>query len=228
MKKIIVLLFASFFSYSSVNAADFKMPEFNLPDIDLNGTIGIGVTSNLGHASGTEDQDDNRQDPGKVRESGVFVDDAVGIFAELNFGDRISVGVSYLAEDVQTPQAENVKNGSTNSVKAAFSDITTTYVRLNVIGGFYLKAGIVDGDILTQEKVTTSSQSAASNIKDQDLSGETMGVGHVYEHDNGLQLRTELMFADYDTFKATDTTGDVYTVDKLEHLQASVWIAKAF
>ena len=55
-----------------------------------------------------------------------------------------------------------------------------------------------------------------------------MGVGHVYEHDNGLQLRTELMFADYDTFKATDTTGDVYTVDKLEHLQASVWIAKAF
>lgn len=228
MKKILILLVATFFSYSTISvAAGFKMPtlpDFNLPDI--NGTVGIGVTSNLGHAEGTEEQNDEA-DIMITKESGVFVDDSMGVFAELNLGDRISVGISYLADDLQTPEATNEKVGSLNTVKAAFSDITTGYVRLNVIGGFYLKAGLVEGDILTGENVTTSSQSG-STVPDQDLKGDTFGIGHMYENDAGFQLRTELMYSDYDNFKVTDTSGDIYTVTKLESLQASIWVAKAF
>ena len=227
MKKILIVLFATFFSYSNANSADFKMPEFNLPDIDFNGTIGVGYTSNLGHAEGTEDQDDARQEPGTIKESGVFVDDAMGIFAEINLHDIFSIGVSYLADDVATPEASNTKTGSTNTIKAEFADITTIYARVNLIGGFYVKAGIVEGDIVTGENVTTNSQSG-STVPDQDLDGTTYGIGHLYEHDNGIQLRTELLYADYDTFAVTDTSGDKYTVDTLEHLQASVWLAKAF
>jgi hypothetical protein len=228
MKKILILLFATFFSYSNLSvAADFKMPklpEFNLPNI--NGTIGIGATTNLGHAKGSE-TGNSTTNTHVVKEGGVFVDDSMTVFAELNLGDRISLGVQYLADDLATPESENTKNGSKNTLKATFSDITTMYARLNVIGGFYIKAGFVEGDIETLENVTTSSQSG-STVPDQDLKGDVLGIGHVYEHDNGLQLRTELMYADYDVFKVTDTSGDIYDITTLESLQASIMVAKAF
>ena len=226
MKKILIALFATFFLYSNANSADFKMPEFNLPDIDFNGTIGVGATSNLGHAKGSE-TGNSTTNTHVVKEGGVFVDDSMTIFAEVNLGDRFAIGVQYLTDDLATPEAENEKNGSTNTLKATFSDITTLYARLNLIGGFYVKGGFVEGDIETLENVTTSSQSG-STVPDQDLEGSVMGIGHVYEHDNGLQLRTELLYADYDGFKVTDTSGDIYDITTLESLQASIMAAKAF
>ena len=81
MKKILIALFATFFLYSNANSADFKMPEFNLPDIDFNGTIGVGATSNLGHAKGSE-TGNSTTNTHVVKEGGVFVDDSMTIFAE--------------------------------------------------------------------------------------------------------------------------------------------------
>ena len=49
--------------------------------------------------------------------------------------------------DMSTPNATNTKNGSTNTVQVDFTDILTAYATIDVVGGFYLKAGAVSGDI---------------------------------------------------------------------------------
>ncbi len=215
MKKLIATIFASIFLFSSHSlAADFGF------------TVGLGVNTHLGHASVTEDQDDTR-DSAKNTEDGVFVDDALGVFAEVNIGDRISVGLDLLAESYSTPEAQNEKNASTNKVQVDFEEIKTFYVRLGLVGGSYLKVGAVSGNIKTNEQMATSSQSAGT-VGDQDLEGTTYGLGYAWTADNGLQVRFEGLYADYNTFSVTDSSGDTYTVNEMEGVTASLKVAKAF
>ena len=61
--------------------------------------------------------------------------------------------------DMSTPEATNTKNGSKNTVQDDFGDMLTAYATIDLVGGFYAKDGIVDGDIMTNEVVSTISQS---------------------------------------------------------------------
>jgi hypothetical protein len=215
MKKLIATIFASIFLFSSHSLA-----------IDLGATIGLSTTKHLGYAEATEDQDDDRG-TGIQKENGMFVDDSSGFFAEINLGDRLSVGMHWLSDDLVTPEATNLRNGNTNTLKATFEDISTAYVQIRLLGGMYAKYGHVDGTILTQENVTTSSQSG-STVPDQDLSGDTFGFGYAWTAENGFQIRAEGMVSDYDTFSMTDTSGDLYTVKDMQGVNATFAIAKAF
>ena len=215
MKKLIATIFASIFLFSShLLAADFGF------------TVGLGVNTHLGYASITEDPDDNRV-TGTHQDDGVFVDDAIGGFVELNIGDRISVGLDVLGEDYKTPEAQNKQNGSTNKIQVDFTEIKTVYARIGLIGGSYFKVGTVSGNIETNETMATSSQSG-STVGDQDLEGTTYGFGYALTHDSGLQVRFEGLYADYNTFAVTDSSGDKYTVNKMEGVTASIKVAKAF
>ena len=215
MKKLIATIFASIFVFSSHSFA-----------ADLGVTVGLGFNTNLGYAEVTEDQDDSRYS-GKQTDDGVFVDDAMGLFAEVNIGERFSVGMDYLADSYSTPEAQNMQNASTNKVQVDFEDIKTLYARIGLVGGSYFKVGQVSGNIVTNEVMATNSQSG-STVGDQDLDGTTYGLGYAWTAGNGFQIRAEGMYADYDTFSVTDSTGDKYTVNKMESVTASVKIAKAF
>ena len=215
MKKLIATIFASIFLFSSHSLA-----------ADLGVTVGFGLNTNLGYAEVTEDQDDSRSS-GKATDDGVFVDDSMGVFAEVNIGERFSVGLDILTDSYGTPEAQNEQNGSTNKVQVDFEDIRTLYVRLGLMGGSYFKLGHVSGNIVTNEVMGTSSQSG-STVGDQDLDGTTYGFGYAWTADNGLQIRAEGLYADYDTFSVTDTSGDKYTVNKMESVTASLKVAKAF
>lgn len=215
MKKLIATIFASIFLFSSHSLA-----------ADLGVTVGLGLNTNLGYAEVTEDQDDSRSS-GKATDDGIFVDDSMGIFAEVNIGERISVGVDILADSYGTPEAQNAQNGSTNKVQVDFSDIRTLYARINLLSGSYFKIGHVSGTIETNETMGTSSQSG-STVGDQDLDGTAYGFGYIWTAENGFQIRAEGMYGDYDTFSVVDTSGDTYTVNKMESLTASLKVAKAF
>ena len=120
MKKLIATIFASVFLFSS-----------SLYAADLGVTVGFGFNTNLGYAEVTEDQDDTRYS-GKETDDGVFVDDAMGVFAEINIGDRFSVGLDYLNDSYSTPEAQNMQSGSTNKVQVDFEDIRTVYARIGI------------------------------------------------------------------------------------------------
>jgi len=196
---------------------------------DANFTLGVGGAQYVAGASVTETQDGGGGaglEASVDKQSGVFADVQSYVFAEIGV-DRFNVGVSYSISDLSTATATNDKNGSVNSVQVDFGDMLTAYVSIDLIGGLYAKAGIVDGDIMTNESVTTSSQSGGT-VPDQDLEGTVGGIGWKHTLDTGLQLRSEILYGSYDNFSVTDTSGDKYAVNGMESLQANVAVAYTF
>ncbi len=197
---------------------------------DANVTIGVGGAQYVSGATVRETQDGSgggsSTAKGSDKESGVFQASTGYVFAEVGV-DRFNVGISLTMSDMSTPNATNTKNGSTNTVQVDFTDILTAYATIDVIGGFYLKAGAVSGDIITNESVNTSSQSG-STVGDQSLEGTVAGLGFKHTLDTGLQLRSEILYGSYDNFSVTDTSNDTYAVSGMESLQANVAVAYAF
>jgi hypothetical protein len=180
MKKIATILAVFCFSYSSANAIEVS---------DLSVTAGISANSAVYGASGKET---NRDESNTVRtiknESGVFTDSHMSGFLELNVGQYVSLGIEHTPDAISTPQNKRVTNVNTNTtVSADFNDLNIAYLKLNVPGGIYLKAGYVETDIDVKE--TMASGSTYNNASTE---GTILGVG--YERlvgDAGLGLRLE-------------------------------------
>lgn len=217
MKKTLITLLVIPFLTVFAKAADIS---------DATLVVGAGGSQYVAGATVKETQDGVAPFNNQNEESGVFADTANYIFGEVSI-DRIAVGVSYNVSGLATPDATNIKNGSTNSIQVDIEDILTAYVSLDVAGGFYVKAGMVDGDIKTNESLTTSS-SASGNIADQTLEGTVMGIGYKHTLDTGLQIRSEALYGEYDNFSVTDDTGDKYDVKSMESLQVNLALAYAF
>ena len=180
MKKLITVLSVFFVFSHSVNAFETS---------DLSVTAGISANSAVYGASGKET---NRAEDNTVKtiknESGVFTDSHMSGFIELNVGEYVSLGIEHTPDTITTPQNDRVTNVNTNTtVSADFNDLNIAYLKLNVPGGIYLKAGYVETDIDVKE--TTASGSTYNNPSTE---GTILGVG--YERlvgDAGLGLRLE-------------------------------------
>ena len=180
MKKLITVLSVFFVFSHSVNAIERS---------DLSVTAGISANSAVYGASGKET---NRAEDNTVKtiknESGVFTDSHMSGFLELNVGQYVSLGIEHTPDAISTPQNKRVTNVNTNTtVSADFNDLNIAYLKLNVPGGIYLKAGYVETDIDVKE--TTASGSTYNNPSTE---GTILGVG--YERlvgDAGLGLRLE-------------------------------------
>jgi len=180
MKKLITILSVFFVFSHSVNAFETS---------DLSVTAGISANSAVYGASGKET---NRAEDNTVKtiknESGVFTDSHMSGFLELNVGQYVSLGIEHTPDAISTPQNKRVTNVNTNTtVSADFNDLNIAYLKLNVPGGIYLKAGYVETDIDVKE--TTASGSTYNNPSTE---GTILGVG--YERlvgDAGLGLRLE-------------------------------------
>ena len=180
MKKLITVLSVFFVFSHSVNAFERN---------DLSVTAGISANSAVYGASGKET---NRAEDNTVKtiknESGVFTDSHMSGFLELNVGQYVSLGIEHTPDAISTPQNKRVTNVNTNTtVSADFNDLNIAYLKLNVPGGIYLKAGYVETDIDVKE--TTASGSTYNNPSTE---GTILGVG--YERlvgDAGLGLRLE-------------------------------------
>ena len=220
MKKTIITLliipFLTVFAKADISDASF--------------TLGLGGAQYVAGASVTETQDGSGGGTSAVKskdkQSGVFADVLTYVFAEVSV-DRFSAGVSYSTSDLSTATATNEKNGSTNSVQVDFADIVTAYATFDIVGGLYAKAGMVSGDIMTNESVTTNSQSGGT-VPNQDLEGTVAGIGWKHTLDTGIQLRSEILYGSYDNFSVTDETDDTYSVTGMESLQANVAVAYTF
>ena len=221
MKKTLIAFLVIPFLTVFSNAAD-------LSDAGL--TIGVGGSQYVAGASGTETQDGGLPASNPVKstdkESGVFEDSAGYVFAEVAI-DKVAIGVSYSLGSLATPNATNTKSGSTNTVQVDIADIITAYATIDLVGGFYLKAGVVDGDIETNESIKTSS-SASGNIADQTLEGTVAGLGYKHTLDTGVQIRSEALYGSYDDFSVTDATGDKYDINSMQSLQVNVALAYVF
>ena len=199
--------------------------------------VNLGVSGNLAvfHATGV-DNDTNTAGTATEKSS----EDATGvagfgsIFIEKTLGDRLTIGLDYVPSALDSETSETVRmdktttdtqTAKTNTVKVAFEDLTTLYVALNITESFYVKAGMAQVDVITKENLATGSE-----YGDTTLDASVFGLGFNNSFDNGMFVRVEGTYMDFDNAKLVSSTNADNTVElnNLEGASGKISIGKSF
>ncbi len=216
MKKILIVIFSSFFMFSLASA-----------EVGIN----VGLSGNLGafSATGTETESDE-----KNKEDAVAAASWTSIFIEKTLGDRLTVGVDYVPSALESETSEvarrdktttDAQTVQTNKIQVDFTDLTTLYVALNVTDNLYIKAGAMQVDVETNETLGTGSKYGNTS-----LDGTMFGVGFDNQMDNGLFIRLEGNYMDFDGVTLTSTTNsdNKASIDDLQGVSAKLSLGKSF
>ena len=217
MKKILTIV-------SVLSLFTFSANAFEVSDVTA--TVGISANQAVYGASGTETNRDESNDVRDVeRESGVFVDSHMSGFLELNMGEFVSLGYEHTPDSISTPENRRITNvNTTTRVSVDFNDLNIAYLKLNIPGGIYVKAGVVSVDLDTKENLGTG-----SSYGNTSMDGIMVGVGGQTDLDNGMFIRAEANFMEFDPVSLTsDTTVNKITLDELNGVSGRVSIGTSF
>ena len=203
-------------------------------------TFAIGFSAAFGAYQGSGTEFEGSLDPREetsIEESGAM--GYSSLFIEMSFADRVTVGASWMMDEVETDLVERTDSTEgddadtgvdegTSSAKAEFSNLTTGYIEVNIWNGLYAKYGIMEMDVETKESLNTDS--AYPNTS---MDGETYGLGWKGSFDNGVFVKTETMMQDWSDIKleatgATGTDNNTSIEASLSGAVATVSIGKAF
>ena len=195
MKKTFLSIISALFIASGVNAADIK--------------FGVSASYLMVDGTGTETQaGDNEKTNGSAsNEVGIG-----SIFIENNFGN-FSVGIDYIPfkADVsskvksrsETDLDAAVSTSVTNQAQAELSNHITIYALYPFSNGTFLKAGVAQVDVETQESLGTGSTYGNDTIY-----GGQIGLG--FGNDN---WRLAVEYTDYETLSLTSSASNKIDAD---------------
>ena len=195
----------------------------------------VGVSGQMGAFAADATETENSQLSTRGEAAGVI--GYGSIFAEKRLPgqlNRLSVGVDYVpyALDSETSEDNRLDETTTttgaavtNSVRLEFEHLLTAYLSLNVTENLYIKAGMTQVDVNTQESLGTGS--AYGNTS---LDGTVYGVGYNYDSDNGMFFRVEGNVMEFDGASLTSTTNadNSVTMSELNGVSGKVSIGKSF
>jgi len=220
MKKIFAILAALFFSTSAYA-------------VDLSSFSGsIGLTGNYG-LYGADGKEENTNSSGVLerttkKDGAAFVDGYASVFAELNFNDNFALGIDYVLGEVDTPKNINSGEGGDDTtdieVEAAFEELTTVYALLKSDIGVYAKIGFSTMDI------DVTSKNAGTYADPGNTDGEQYAIGYEHEADNGVGIRAELAYHEFDSVSANNgaTDKNTITVTNMRGATARLSLVKSF
>ena len=220
MKKIIIsALFMIFGSFSMASA------ELGV-NVGVSGTMGVFE----GSATETEASEVSQKDEGVM---------AVGwgsLFIEKTLGDRIAIGIDYvpgsISSETDTDEVSDLKGKAAGAratgnqkIQVDFEDLTTYYISLNITDNFYVKAGAMEVDVITNEALHTG-----STYGNTSLDGSVYGAGYHKSFDNGMFLRTEALVMEFDGTTMTSSTNsdNKVVVNQLDGASAKISIGRSF
>ena len=225
MKKIITAVAVLLLTTFSAKA----LPELGMFSI----TAGAAANTSVYGASAKTDNFDETDSTiiETDKQSGVFADTHSSQFLELGIGKYVSLGYE-MGEGISTPQNvsnEGNPNGSEQRTSVTFQNLNTTYLKINIPGGAYLKYGTVETDL----DVKTS----RSSYKDVSISGTTIGAGYQRHFgDTGFGIRVEGSYLEFDnavtqdvaTAVITDNGKNVISATNLEGASAKLALTYTF
>jgi len=206
--------------------------------------VGVSVMGAVFEADGasekfTGDHSSNTTTTDRTIKSSDEKEDAEGafalasVFAEFAANDQISFGVSYVPHSSDSEEAVNVQNQeahafsaeATNKVKVSFEDLVTVYALANLNENVYLKAGIMQVELITEESLGTGG--AYGN---DTLEGYTVGLGYNMNYGDGMFVRAEAAYIDIDGTTLTNTNDSTKSVsaDGISGYGAAVSVGKSF
>jgi len=235
MKKIITT--AVFVVFSTISAHAIDLSVFSL-------TAGLAHNQGVFGASAKETNLTDTGGAGHIKnESGVFTDSASSQFVEIGVGQYLSFGYEITPDAYSTPtntsrhsklytvQGDAMANGNNElNVSVDFNDLNTAYVKINIPGGLYLKAGTVETDLDIKE-TRAATGNTYSNVSTE---GTMMGIGYQrFLGETGFGLRFEGNYMELDPVTtnngattASASNGGLNTIDasNMEGVQAKLAI----
>jgi len=226
MKKTLIGLFIAMFSFGSASA-------------DAGVNIGISGNGALFAATATEtDVGPNATE--KNQESELLGVAYASIFVEKELGP-VFIGVDYVPSEIETEEAQSLRNDcgatgthtscnngvftqQTQKVKVEFSDFTTVYAGIRIGETFYAKIGVQTVDLETKETLGTGSEYGNTSID-----GTMMGVGGQANLPNGMFIRGEGTYMDFDAVElVSSNTDNKVRVDGLDGVSAKLSVGISF
>ena len=199
--------------------------------------VNVGISGSAGLFTATGKEVDSST--GSIPASETHNDSEHGeaawgsIFIEKTLGDRFAIGIDYVPASLETETTEsnriddvlNVATAKENKIQIDFEDLTTVYIALNVTENAYIKAGIAQVDVITNENLATGS--AYGNTE---LDGTVFAVGYNKDFDNTMFLRVEGSYMDFDGASLTSTTNsdNKVTLNSLDGVSGKISIGKSF
>ena len=226
MKKIILTLFLGLFMFISKASAELGI------NIGLSGQLGLYAATATEFDEGTNG---TTTGPDETNKESEFLGLGYGsVFVEKTLGDYLLVGIDYVPTALESETSETVveditnsltSTSKTNKVQVDFEDLTTYYIGLNLgDSGAYVKAGIVTVDVITNESLGTG-----STYGNTDLDGTLIGLGYNKGFDNGLFVRAEGAYTEFDGASLTSsTTVNKITLNSLDGVTGKISIGKSF
>ena len=198
MKKTFLSIISALFIASSVNAADF--------------TFGVSAAYTMIDGTGTETTRDSLQKNSGSASNNV----AIGsIFVENNFGN-FSLGIDYIPfkadvsdkvkKRTDTSGAADVASEADTgdyTAQAELSNHITVYALYPFANGMFVKAGVAQVDVETQESLNSGSTYGNDTIY-----GGQIGVGF-----GNSNWRFALEYTDYETLSLTSNASNKIDAD---------------
>tara|TARA_B100000575_G_C23004988_1_gene579038 strand:- start:4 stop:663 length:660 start_codon:yes stop_codon:yes gene_type:complete len=219
MKKIIVALVTSV-------ALVFSTSAFAVDGLS------IGVSGNYSVFS-ADGKEENYTHTGTLEKTTkvtgkAFVESYASIFVEYAANDKISVGLNYVPEAIETPQNVNSGEGGDDStdikVKAEFEELTTLYILAKSDIGVYGKFGI------STMNIDITSENAGTYADPGDTTGTEIALGYEYDAAAGVSVRAELAYHQFDDVSANNgiTDKNEITVSNMQGGTARISLVKSF
>ena len=218
MKKILATLAALVFSTSAF-AVDISQ-------------FSLGVSGNYG-LYGADGKEENTNVSGTLerttkKEGAAFVDGYASIFAEIALNDNFSVGVSYVPDDIETPQNVNSGEGTDDTtdikVKASFEDLMTIYALVKSDIGIYGKLGF------SSMEIDVTSENAGTYKDPGTNEGMELALGYEHEAAEGVSVRAELAYHEFDDVSADNgqTDKNTITITEMRGATGRISLVKSF
>ena len=215
----------------------FLLGMISTASAELGVRVGIGAEIGEYDLSGSETTATETQ-KSETNDGNVYVPlGSVFIEKQLTFMpsflERLSVGYSFVPHDVKSATVGGEHNNRTgsqdvtvnNKAKVELENINTLYATLDIFSWLYIKAGQMDMDVKTKERLGTGSE-----YPDFSTEGSILGLGIHKTMDNGVFLRFELEETEIDGANITSTV-DANNSVKLDDFDGTVYrisIGKSF
>ena len=154
------------------------------------------------------------------------------VFAEVGFGPMF-VGVDYMPGAIDTEESTTTVGDKTtsatssqvtNKVKVEFEGLTNFYAGVRILDSFFIKAGTLSVDLNTKETLGTGSTYGNTTVD-----GTMMAVGMDKVMDNGMFVRVEGQYSEFDSASLTSSSGSQkITMESLDGVVGKLSIGKAF
>ena len=218
MKKLFAIMFSIVFLF--LNSANAELGI----NVGISGQIGVFEAS----ATETEDTEKSRED------DAMAAFGYASVFLEKDLGQYITVGIDYVPSALESETvnetrsdllgtADGAASSVTQKVQVDFEDLTTFYVALNLNENFYLKAGIAQVDLITNETLGTG-----STYGNASLDGTVFGAGYNKNFDNGMFVRAEGTYQEFDGVTINGSGDTSVTADEINGVSGKISIGKSF